>query len=219
MLLDRSSHRTLVRVVAASAIALVLAVSLASGAGAAAPPKGRFGVGDSIMLSAKDELRPLGYGVNAVVGRQFGAGVWLVRRMAEDGTLPRRVVVHLGTNGTVDPGDCDRLIGYVGPARRIFLVTIKVPRSWETPNNDELNACASRHEKVHVIRWWAHSHDHPEWFSSDGYHLNADGQDAYASFVDRSVDVALAELRVGVARLDSTRWPARAAEGTRLESV
>ena len=59
----------------------------------------------------------------------------------------------------------------------------------------------------------------PSGSSSDGYHLNADGQDAYASFVDRSVDVALAELRVGVAPLDSTRWPARAAEGTRLESV
>ena len=72
-------------------------------------------VGDSIVLSASDELQQLGYVVNAKVGRQFGSGVWIVRHKAELGTLPRRVIVHLGTNGTIDPDDCDRLVA--GPAR------------------------------------------------------------------------------------------------------
>ena len=35
------------------------------------------------------------------LGRQFGPGVWIVRHEAELGTLPRRVIVHLGTNGTI----------------------------------------------------------------------------------------------------------------------
>jgi lysophospholipase L1-like esterase len=164
------------------------------------PPQGRFGVGDSIMLSAKPELRPLGYGVNASVGRQFGAGVWIVRHKAEDGTLPKHVIVHLGTNGTIDPGDCDRLVGSAGTKRRLFLVTIKVPRSWEEPNNETLNACANAHDKVHVIRWWSKSHDHPEWFADDGYHLNAAGRAVYVRFVDRQVDEVLAELRAEAAR-------------------
>ena len=120
---DRSPGRVAVVMLMAGVTLLV------SSAIAGSPPKGRFGVGDSIMLSAKPELRPLGYGVNASVGRQFGAGVWIVRHKAEDGTLPKRVIVHLGTNGTIDPGDCDRLVGYAGPKRRVFLVTIKVPRS------------------------------------------------------------------------------------------
>jgi lysophospholipase L1-like esterase len=179
---------------------VVIATFLASPAIAGPPPKGRFGVGDSIMLSAEPELRPLGYGVNASVGRQFGAGVWIVRHKAEDGTLPKRVIVHLGTNGTIDPGDCDRLVGYAGPKRRVFLVTITVPRAWEEPNNETLNACANAHDKVHVIRWWSKSHDHPEWFADDGFHLNAAGRAVYVRFVDRRVDDVLAELRARAAR-------------------
>ena len=108
---DRSPGRGAVVMLMAVAFATLLVSSAIAGS----PPKGRFGVGDSIMLSAKPELRPLGYGVNASVGRQFGAGVWIVRHKAEHGTLPKRVIVHLGTNGTIDPGDCDRLVGYAGP--------------------------------------------------------------------------------------------------------
>lgn len=193
---DRSPHR----VVATTLMIVALAATLTSPVLAASLPKGRFGVGDSIMLSAKPELRPLGYGVNASVGRQFGAGVWVVRHKAQDGSLPKRVIVHLGTNGAIDPGDCDRLVGYVGPKRRVFLVTIKVPRSWEGPNNDTLHACANGHDKVHVIRWWSKSHDHPEWFADDGYHLNAGGRAVYVRFVDEKVDAVLAGLRAGAAR-------------------
>ena len=197
--MDRSD-RSPRRVAVVMLMAVAFATLLVSPAVAGSPPRGRFGVGDSIMLSAKPELRPLGYGVNASVGRQFGAGVWIVRHKAEDGTLPKRVIVHLGTNGTIDPGDCDRLVGYAGPKRRVFLVTITVPRAWEEPNNETLNACANAHDKVHVIRWWSKSHDHPEWFADDGFHLNAAGRAVYARFVDRKVDDVLAELRARAAR-------------------
>ena len=196
---DRSP-RSRRRVAVASLMAAVFATLPSTPATAGSPPEGRLGVGDSIMLSAKPELRPLGYGVNASVGRQFGAGVWIVRRKAEDGTLPKRVIVHLGTNGTIDPGDCDRLVGYAGPKRRVFLVTITVPRAWEEPNNETLNACANAHDKVHVIRWWSKSHYHHEWFADDGFHLNAAGRAVYVRFVDRKVDDVLAELRAAAAR-------------------
>jgi hypothetical protein len=114
--------------------------------------------------------------------------------------LPRRVIVHLGTNGTIDPADCDRLIGYAGPKRRVFLVTIKVPRPWEEPNNATLNACADAHDKVDVIRWWSKSHAHSEWFADDGYHLNAEGRAVDVRFVDRQVDGVVAALRAPTAR-------------------
>ena len=194
--LDRSPLRLVASVLLCAAL-LALTAPIAAAAGL---PKGRFVVGDSIALSASDEFQRLDYGVNAKVGRQFGSGVWIFRRQAELGTLPRRVIVHLGTNGTVDPDDCDRLVAAAGPARRVFLVTIKVPRSWELPNNETLRACASRHDRVHVIRWWSKSHDHPEWFADDGYHPNTDGQRVFARFVDREVDEVLAGLRAGTAR-------------------
>ena len=157
-------------------MAVAFATLLVSSAIAGSPPKGRFGVGDSIMLSAKPELRPLGYGVNASVGRQFGAGVWIVRHKAEDGTLPKRVIVHLGTNGTIDPGDCDRLVGYAGPKRRVLPRHDHGASAWEEPNNETLNACANAHDKVHIDPLAPRATDHPEWFAPDGYHVNAEGQ-------------------------------------------
>ncbi len=54
--------------------------------------------------------------------------------MAAAGTLPRRVVVHLGNNGYLERADCDRLTRAVGPNRDVYLVTLKVPRggAWRT---------------------------------------------------------------------------------------
>jgi lysophospholipase L1-like esterase len=173
---------------------LAIVVSLALPAGATIPP-GRFGVGDSIMLSSRDELEVDGIPVNAKVGRQFDEGLQVIRWKANHGTLPKRVIVHLGTNGWIDSTACDTLIDEVGPSRRVFLVTIRVPRDWMHPNNDLLRSCAAANDRVHLIRWAMVSGRHPEWFSDDGYHLNTEGQAKYADYLDRTVDAILASLR------------------------
>lgn len=147
------------------------------------------------MVSSTDELGAFEWTVDAEVGRQFSTGVRVIRRRAARGRLPRRVIVHLGTNGAIDPAECDALVEAVGARRRVFLVTVKVPRGWQDANNDILHACAAAFEKVHVIRWYAHSRQHDEWFAQDGYHLNAAGQDEYASFLQERVDATLRQLR------------------------
>jgi hypothetical protein len=158
------------------------------------PAKGRFGVGDSIMLSSEDELAAVEVPVNAEVGRQFDAGLPVVRWRAAHGKLPRIVIVHLGTNGPIDPADCDELVA-LAPHRRIFLVSVQVPRSWFRSNNAILRACAARYDRVFMVRWSAFSRTHPEWFATDGYHLNVDGQEAFATLIDETVDATLALLR------------------------
>jgi hypothetical protein len=184
-------------------LVLTLAAAMGSAVGpalASSPPSGRFGVGDSIMVSATDELEAFGWKVNAEVGRQFSTGLRVVRWRANRGTLPKRVIVHLGTNGAIDPDDCDALVAAAGPRRRVFLVTVKVPRGWQDANNEVLQACATAFEKVHLIRWYGHSYQHDGWFADDGYHLNATGQDEYASFLQARVDATLASLRPQRAR-------------------
>lgn len=194
--LKRRSRATVVLKVKSLAGVVVLVLGLAAApAWAGSPPAGRFGVGDSIMVSSSDELDAFEWVVNAQVGRQFSTGVRVIRRWASRGSLPRRVIVHLGTNGAIDPADCDSLVEAAGPKRRIFLVTVKVPRGWQDPNNDLLRACAAAFEKVHLIRWYAHSRGHGEWFAPDGYHLNASGQGEYASFLQERVDATLRQLR------------------------
>ncbi len=175
-------------------VVTVTVVGTASPASAGRFAPGRFGVGDSIMLSAAGELANYDIGVNAEVGRQFSTGLTVVERLVRRGVLPRVVVVHLGTNGTIDPLDCDALIDALD-GRLTFLVTVQVPRPWEEPNNRTLHACASRHERTHVIRWGRYADDHPEWFADDGYHLTAEGQAAYASLIDAEIRERLSRER------------------------
>ena len=73
---------------------------------------------------------------------------------------PSNVIVHLGTNGAIDGADCDRWCGWPGRDRRIFLVTVKVPRPYRDPNNARLSACAHRHDNVSIIDWYALSRYH-----------------------------------------------------------
>ena len=173
---------------------LVLGV-LVAGPASAAVPRGRFGVGDSIMLSASGELGDYGFGTNAEVGRRFSAGVRVVKRLAKHGKLPRNVVVHLGTNGPVDPDDCEALSGHAAK-RQVYLVNVRVPRDWEDDVNATLRACARDHARVHHLNWWKKSGRHlDEWIASDGYHLTAEGQGGYAAWIDDRVDAVVKALR------------------------
>jgi hypothetical protein len=181
-----------VRLGALAAVGLTLSGAIPA---AASIPQGRFGIGDSIMLSASDELKGYDVRVNAKVGRQFDQGLGVVRRMIRAGTLPKRVIFHLGTNGWIDATACGSLVDEVGHSRRMFLVTVRVPRDWMKPNNELIRSCAASNEHVHLIRWAMVSGRHPEWFADDGYHLNAEGQAAYARYLDRQVDEILASLR------------------------
>lgn len=178
-------------------MALAVTLVFAGGLHAAAselPPKGRFGVGDSIMLSAEDEFAALETPVNAEVGRQFSTGLKVIRWRVAHTVMPRVLIVHLGTNGPIDPADCDELVTVAAP-RRVFLVTVKVPRSWREPNNLTLAACADRYERAYLIRWSAYSRTQTSWFAEDGFHLTAEGQLAYVAFIDAKVDETLEEIR------------------------
>jgi hypothetical protein len=179
---------------AAAALAACLILAAAATASAAVP-RGRFGVGDSIMLSASSGLADHGFDTNAEVGRQFSAGVGVVKRLATHGKLPRNLVVHLGTNGPVDPADCAALIAYA-PKRQVYLVNVRVPRDWEADVNETLRACASGHDRVHYLDWWKKSGRHlDEWLAKDGYHVTAEGQAAYAAWIDERVDRVVRSLR------------------------
>jgi hypothetical protein len=147
------------------------------------------------MLSSADELADFGFRTNAEVGRRFSAGVAIVRRLAERDVLPRHVVVHLGTNGPLDPGECEELV-LAAPRRQIYLVDVRVPRDWETEVNDALRACARTSERVHHLNWWRRSGRHLDaWLAADGYHLTPEGQLGYAAWIDARVDAVVRALR------------------------
>jgi hypothetical protein len=165
-----------------------LCVSLVSSTVAAAGGirNGRNAIGDSVMLGAKEELRREGFRVNVERSRQFDDAVGIVRNMRNAGTLRRKLVVHLGTNGIlVEPGDCNAVARAAGPQRKVFLVTNTGPSpGLRRSQNRRLVACARRHANTSVLGWFAHSRGHGSWFY-DGMHLTPSGQRAYARFLDQ----------------------------------
>jgi hypothetical protein len=154
------------------------------GPAAAGIPPGRYAIGDSVMLGAKDELTGRGIRVNAVVSRQFRDAVRIVEHLKSSGRLRTKVIIHLGNNGIlIEAAECNRISEGAGPNRTVYLVNLKIPRSYRRLQNGRLAACAQRRANTVLIDWFAYSRTHPSWFAADGYHLTFHGQARYAAFL------------------------------------
>ena len=100
---------------------------------------------------------------------------------AQAGALPGTVVLHLGTNGTVRADHCDHAVNAAGN-RRVIIVNLRVPRTWEPGNNQTLFECAVRNGTAYVD-WYNLSAGHPDWLAPDGYHMRPAGAAAYAAAI------------------------------------
>ena len=191
------------RVVAASAACLLMAMALPSAhaVGSTTVPvkakQNRYALGDSVMLGAKSNLKGQGFDiVDAVESRQAYDGPRLIR--SRGASLPTNVVVHLGTNGTYPLDVCKKIVKAAGPERRVFLVTVHVPRSWEKGNNQVIRQCdaAFPSDQVHVIDWDAAVSQHPKWLWGDHIHLRPAGANAFAQLIDKEVDDAVTAAHI-----------------------
>lgn len=179
----------------AAVVVAVLAVALSAPTQAAPKPDvpklNGMAIGDSVMLGAKYELQRRGFDVvDAAVSRQAAAGPGLVRKRGAK--APYNVVVHLGSNGAYTKAMCRELVETAGPSRRIFLVTLKVPRSYEAANNRMIRSCAAGFspDRVKVVDWnWAASRN-PEWLYADGIHLRPEGARAFARIMRNAINRA-----------------------------
>lgn len=153
-------------------------------------------IGDSVMLGAKWVLKKEGIGiVDALKNRQASTAASLLKKRGA--SLPANVVIHLGTNGTFTAENCSDIIDAAGPTRRVFFLTISVPRKWEATNNTVIRNCvASQPGRAFVIDWKAAAAQHPKWVYSDGTHLRPSGAKGYSRLIEQSVSAASGSLGV-----------------------
>ena len=150
---------------------------LAPGPTALAISGGRYAIGDSVMLGARDELRARGFIVDTEKSRQFSDAVTIVRHKAASGVLRRKVIIHLGTNGIlIQPSQCDAIAKAAGSGRHVYLVTVTGPTRYPKIRK------AHRHANTSLLDWYGYSRGHGGWFY-DGMHLTGSGQDAYAAYL------------------------------------
>jgi len=142
-------------------------------------------LGDSVMLGGAYRLAYLvpGIDVDAAVGRQAAAVVNILKQRLDAGELGDIVLLHIGNNGTLSGRQLDEIMAVVGPERRVLLVTLKVPRSWQDANNRHLAEAAERYANVALVDWQTESSDKPELFGDDLIHLNRDGALVYADLI------------------------------------
>ena len=93
------------------------------------------------------------------------------------------MLIHLGTNGVVTDGLIDDVMRLVGPARSVYFVTPKVPRSWEEADNIRLKNAPTRWPNAHIIDWYTASVNNPALFVKDATHLTPAGVIAYTQLV------------------------------------
>ena len=190
---------TLYRLAVAALSGLILLIPMGSNANAdpARPspakdsaPSSIITIGDSVMLGARWVLKKDGIAVvDALKNRQASAGSAVLRKRGS--SLPMNVVVHLGTNGTFAADDCRAMIAAAGPTRRVFFLTLAVPRPWEAKNNAVIRDCVAAHlGQAFVIDWNATVAQHPKWVYSDGTHLRPAGAKGYSQMIEQAVAAA-----------------------------
>ena len=182
------------------AIALLVAGGVVASSGTAVaradpPPRvtglpSTITIGDSVMLGARWVLRKRGVAVvDAKESRQAYTAPGLMKRRGA--RLQSNVVVHLGTNGSFSTSICKDIMLAAGPARRVFMVTIAVPRSWERRNNALIRRCAaSSPGRTFLIDWHRVAARHPKWLYSDHVHLRPTGAKGYARMIAHAVKSA-----------------------------
>jgi hypothetical protein len=155
-------------------------------AGASAYAGSVSAIGDSVMLGAvpslQKDIKGLGV-VDAQVGLQVYDAIGILRSRRATGQLGSLVIVHLGNNGTFTKQEFDQIMHILSGVDKVVFVNLKVPRSWEQPNNEVIAEGVKRYPNAVLVDWHAASVNHPEYFYSDGYHLRPKAQKVYADLV------------------------------------
>ncbi len=141
-------------------------------------------IGDSVMLGAATELSARGYTVDAQESRQLSQIVPVIQQLVENELITDTpIIIHLGTNGTIDRSDFDALLDTLSGFKNVILINIRANRSW-TPGNNQLIAEADNRPNVIVIDWANKSFECVgRCFAGDGIHLSSDGVQFYANMI------------------------------------
>ncbi|MBR0138165.1 MAG: acyltransferase family protein [Erysipelotrichaceae bacterium] len=143
-------------------------------------------VGDSVMVGATQKLYDTfnNIYVDAAVSRTAWVVEGILTPLKKKGILGKAVVIHLGTNGDVPEAVKDKIMSICGDSD-VFWVTVTNDRNVHV--NDKLKKFVEKYPNAHLLDWETLSAPHPEYFYSDGIHLNPTGRAGYAREVYNAI--------------------------------
>ena len=108
-----------------------------------------------------------------------------VRAGAERVSLPKTVVVHLGTNGPIGDDTLNDFFRVLEDVPTVLVLTARAPRGWIEGNNAKLYGLPDRFANVQLVDWAGLSNTCPgNCFYDDGIHLRPDGARYYAQVIE-----------------------------------
>ena len=147
-------------------------------------------IGDSVLKGAEGAvLLELGEDaiVDATVSRQFKHADDVASELRDRGDLGDVVVLHLGTNGAFSGATWDEVMTELRDVDRVIVLTAYVPRRWESTVNAAISSGIERWPEVEILDYESFGEAHPEYYNSDGVHLNGRGQAAYAELIHNAI--------------------------------
>lgn len=177
-------------------------------------------VGDSVLLGARKaiENRIGSARVDAAVGRQAKDLVQRIRELKAADLLGAKVVLHLGTNGSVTEDQLRTILTLLDDRERVILVNAAAPRRWVGKNNELIERVAAAHPNTVIADWSSVANEHPEYFVSDQVHLTGRGQRALLDEIVRVAEFTIAEIGTPgmIAKTEAWQPAARALPVVRL---
>ncbi len=161
-----------------------LASNIGNSVGISEAPEGIWLTGDSVILGIKNKLAekyPLAL-VNARVGRQIGELIEVVKN-DQPQVKNSKVVLDIGNNNKLSREDLIQLFELLKNQPKIVVVNTAVPRGWREDNDRLIAEIAANYSQAIVVDWNSLSTNHPEFFASDGVHLNDEGGKVYVSAI------------------------------------
>jgi hypothetical protein len=146
-------------------------------------------IGDSVMLAAAPQLQARwpGIAIDAVVSRQMRQAPEILGALANSDALRPFVIVHLGTNGSIDPSTLHEIRAIVGPDRNLVLVSAQAPRDWIPAVNQHLVAFADDYREVVIADWRQAITPQLDLLARDQVHPGSAGGRVYTQAVEAAL--------------------------------
>jgi lysophospholipase L1-like esterase len=71
--------------------------------------------------------------------------------------------------------------------RRVVVLNLKVPRRWESLNNNMLASSIKSYPNAILVDWQRLSNERPKLFWKDGIHLRPEGARFYANLIAQTL--------------------------------
>ena len=145
-------------------------------------------IGDSVMLGAANVLTQRGVTVDALKSRPYRQALEIANFMKSVNRLGSVVIIHLGTNNTVDEKTLDEIMVPLRDVPVVLFVTVHVPSEVrQNTNNRRINELPLRYENVKILDWYSIALAHPEYLYSDKIHIRPEGQKIYADLMMQAI--------------------------------